>query len=268
MLRNAPPTRHTHCMPALGALRTFATRRTAASVRDDAHLCAISLIAVPVPQVRVVVRFATSLREGIDVHALGVRQTTHRKSVPHGLRAVAARVPFGASEAVLGVSAAALAGGHVALDELWDRASFQRLFTRLHEATDDAAAAAVLESTLAERIPRAAGLVARNRLMQRAAAQLTHDNVSVVAHQLGISERHLRRMFHDTVGLSPKSYAKLVRFHRALEQARAHEAPNWATIAASAGYYDQAHLISDFRAITGATPRALMKELRDSAPLG
>ena len=83
-----------------------------------------------------------------------------------------------------------------------------------------------------------------------------------VASGLGVSERHLRRVFHETVGVSPKAFAKLTRFHRALRAARDDAHAGWASIAAAAGYYDQAHLIAEFRAIAGATPRALLDELR------
>jgi transcriptional regulator GlxA family with amidase domain len=40
---------------------------------------------------------------------------------------------------------------------------------------------------------------------------------------------------------------------------------SWAPIASSTGYYDQAHLIAEFRAIAGVTPRALLGELRGTA---
>jgi transcriptional regulator GlxA family with amidase domain len=36
---------------------------------------------------------------------------------------------------------------------------------------------------------------------------------------------------------------------------------SWAAIAAATGYYDQAHLIEEFRAIAGVTPRVLLSEL-------
>jgi AraC-like DNA-binding protein len=75
-------------------------------------------------------------------------------------------------------------------------------------------------------------------------------------------------VFRDTVGVSPKAFARLARFRRALRAARDNAPASWASIAASAGYYDQAHLIAEFRAIAGVTPRALLGELRTAPSLG
>lgn len=61
---------------------------------------------------------------------------------------------------------------------------------------------------------------------------------------------------------------KLTRFHRARGAAREDAHAGWACIAAAAGYYDQAHLIAEFRAITGVTPRALLVELRAAPAVG
>jgi AraC-like DNA-binding protein len=92
--------------------------------------------------------------------------------------------------------------------------------------------------------------------------------VNAVADDLGVSERHLRRMFRETVGVGPKAFAKLMRFHRALRVAREDGRASWASIAAAAGYYDQAHLIAEFRAIAGVTPRALLAELGADPSIG
>jgi hypothetical protein len=77
-----------------------------------------------------------------------------------------------------------------------------------------------------------------------------------------------RRRLGETFGVSPKAFAKLARFHRALSAAREDVHASWASIAAAAGYYDQAHLIAEFRAIAGVTPRALLGELRAAPPVG
>jgi AraC-like DNA-binding protein len=92
--------------------------------------------------------------------------------------------------------------------------------------------------------------------------------VTTVAADLGVSERHLRRVFRETVGVSPKTFARLARFHHALRAARDDGHAGWARIAADAGYYDQAHLIAEFRAIAGVTPQALLGELRAAPSVG
>jgi AraC-like DNA-binding protein len=92
--------------------------------------------------------------------------------------------------------------------------------------------------------------------------------VFAVAAELGVSERHLRRVFRETVGVSPKAFARIARFHRALGAGRQDARAGWASIAAAAGYYDQAHLIAEFRAIAGVTPRVLVGEMRGAAAIG
>src|SRR5919198_1631691 len=75
-----------------------------------------------------------------------------------------------------------------------------------------------------------------------------------LAAEVGWSHRHLIARFRQQVGLRPKTAARLVRFEgvwRRLDQRRPLD---WATIAAEAGYADQAHLVRDFRQFTGATP--------------
>ncbi|HTV23728.1 MAG TPA: helix-turn-helix domain-containing protein [Polyangiaceae bacterium] len=219
-------------------------------------------LAIPRPETQLVVRFGASGRTGVDVHAVGVRRGVHRKLIHRGQLTLSARLHPGASQAVLGVPASAIAGRIVRLDELWSGAPTQRLLARLASAHDAAEAAAALERAIAERLPLAQECRARVQLVRAAASQLTRSKVSTVAAELGVSERHLRRAFHEGMGMSPKAFAQLERFQRALHAARTEGHASWASIAAATGYYDQAHLIAEFRAIAGLTPRALLSECR------
>ena len=225
-------------------------------------------IAIPRPEIQLVVRFGPSAQRGLDVHVFGARQQVHRKLLHSGQRTVSARLHLGTPEAVLGVPASAIAGRVVELDALWDGAAVRQLYDQLASARDIVAAATVLESALAERFAIAAAPSARVRLALDAAQRLTSARVSTVAIDLGVSERHLRRVFRETFGVGPKEFAKLERFHRALRAARNGDPASWASIAATAGYYDQAHLIAEFRAISGVTPRAFLDELRAAAAVG
>jgi AraC-like DNA-binding protein len=225
-------------------------------------------VAMPRSEILLVVRFAPFTRRGFEVHALGPRERVFRKLVRGRQRIVTARLPLGAQEAVLGVSAAALAGRPVPLEELWGDAASRRLFERLGDARTSLDTVAILDRAINERLTLARGPRAHAELAVRAAARLAVASVSEVATALRVSERNLRRVFRDTVGVGPKTFARLERFRRALDAARAQEAPSWAAIALDAGYYDQAHLIADFRAIAGVTPQALLGEMRVGVSIG
>ena len=93
----------------------------------------------------------------------------------------------------------------------------------------------------------------------RAAVELitrapTPPTVRSVGAQLGRSTRWVQRAFRDTVGLSPKMLTRINRVQRAMRAARSHPARTWSSIAADAGYFDQSHLVRDFRQLVGCTP--------------
>lgn len=88
--------------------------------------------------------------------------------------------------------------------------------------------------------------------------------VATAARRLHVSERHLRNLFVDGVGLSPKHFARIDRVRTVLAHARARP---WADLAADVGYYDQSHLIGEFRRLMGVPPAAFRRgELPTATP--
>jgi len=83
-----------------------------------------------------------------------------------------------------------------------------------------------------------------------------------LADMIGLSARHLRRHVHDATGVSPKAYARVVRFVSSILVADTASAPAWADIAVRGGYADQSHFIRDTIALTGLTPTDLIDERR------
>lgn len=253
-------------LPPMAPARSTAS--SVAALRVDGCDRDVPGIAIPRAEVQLTVRFGPWAKGGLDVHALGGRQSVHRKLLRSGQRVVMARLHLGASLPVLGAPASALSGRIVALEDLWGAPKTRRLLEQLSGARDLFEAAACLDRAIAERLALAAGYRARIRPILEAAHQLARAPVSWVAVELGMSERHLRRVFRETIGIGPKAFAKLTRFRRAVSAARREAHPNWARVAVDAGYYDQAHLISEFRAIAGATPQALINELRAAKSIG
>jgi AraC-like DNA-binding protein len=94
------------------------------------------------------------------------------------------------------------------------------------------------------------------RIAGKAAASMHRSrgrvSVAEVAAQSAVSTRHLERVIQEQVGVSPKMFGRLLRLDQALAQLN--QRSNWAEIAIACGYFDQSHMVRDFRAMTGATP--------------
>ncbi|GAA4374023.1 AraC family transcriptional regulator [Hymenobacter koreensis] len=101
------------------------------------------------------------------------------------------------------------------------------------------------------------GAAAAQLLMQHA-GKLEVENL---AQRLGISARTLLRRFTHEVGVSPKSFARLMRFRAAHNYLQAPNA-TWADAVLKFGYTDQSHLIRDYRDFAGETPRQYDPEAR------
>ena len=84
-------------------------------------------------------------------------------------------------------------------------------------------------------------------------------SIGSLAERLGWSTRQLQRRFKSAVGVSPKLFSRMQRFQRVF-CAMENVAPDWVNAAVHCGYYDQAHLIRDFREFTGKTPTALLDQ--------
>lgn len=80
-----------------------------------------------------------------------------------------------------------------------------------------------------------------------------------LARDMGVSARRLGERFRQWVGLSPKRYLRLQRFHLALQGARSPRPEPWAGLAAACGFCDQAHLVHEFRAFAGMPPGELLR---------
>ena len=88
--------------------------------------------------------------------------------------------------------------------------------------------------------------------------------VSELAAGTGWSERHLTSRFRTEIGLAPKAAARVVRFDRArkllVRKLTAGGDYLLADLAADCGYFDQAHLAREFRALAGCPPSQWLAE--------
>jgi AraC-like DNA-binding protein len=84
--------------------------------------------------------------------------------------------------------------------------------------------------------------------------------IPVLAAEAGVSRQHLTREFARAAGLPPKLYSRLARFRNSLRQLP-RSVDDLCMAALDLGYYDQSHMIADFRRFAGRAPQRLLKEL-------
>jgi AraC-like DNA-binding protein len=168
----------------------------------------------------------------------------------------------GGGAAIFGAPADLARDRHVSLADAWGAAG-AGLRARLCDAgPDPRAVLAELEGVLLERL-RAARESGPDPAIAFALGALDGGApVGAVTDRLGMSPARFIRRFAAAVGLTPKRYARLARFDRVLAAVDAGRAIDWARVAQDCGYFDQAHLIHDFREFSGVCPTAYVPRAR------
>ncbi|TGM08910.1 AraC family transcriptional regulator [Leptospira barantonii] len=101
--------------------------------------------------------------------------------------------------------------------------------------------------------------------MRRIRFQEGESSISSLAANLGISQSKLEKDYKVFLGFSPKDYACLIRFRKAL--LLKNESSNLTDLAYRSGYYDQAHFIREFKKRTGQSPKRWFQSENESAQL-
>lgn len=216
------------------------------------NACASLVFRIPHPTV------AEQSEPGL--FAVGPRRALLRKPLTDTARTVAVRFRPGGAALFFGVPLRELTDCVLSIEELWGTDGVT-LSERLVAASGVSAVVAVIEETLfarmrcARRVERESAVAARRavRLILRSPVLPT---VGQLAREFGMNDRTLRRIFAEAVGISPKAFLRAVRLNRLLDAMQRHPPSNWAAIAVQAGYYDQSHMIAEFRGFTGTTPAA------------
>src|SRR5215510_14426082 len=134
------------------------------------------------------------------------------------------------------------------------------LRARMHDARDLGGALDLLEAWLARRldgapVPHDATAAACAALGRARGAA----SIEAVARACGRSPRRLRELFLREVGVPAKRLARVERFRAAVERLARAPRGALADVADASGYYDQAHMNRDFRALAGMTPGAYLR---------
>jgi AraC-like DNA-binding protein len=146
----------------------------------------------------------------------------------------------------------------IAVDDL-DDPQLTELSNRLFDTADSRDVACRVSTMLIEQflLKRLRTLATHNLRRINAALQSVYagqQNVEALAQTACLGYKQFKRVFAEYVGANPKDYLRVVRFQKALHTLQTQPAISLAQLACECGYYDQPHLIKEFKTFSGYTP--------------
>jgi AraC-like DNA-binding protein len=179
--------------------------------------------------------------------------------VQHGSSMMGVHFRTGGAAPFFGFPISELSGIVVELDLIWRR---EILFVRdqLLEAKTPDQKFDLLESYL---ISKARERLQPDHTVAAALQQLRSWPVlslRELASQIGLTHKQMLARFDCRVGVTPKLASRIFRFQKVVSAtAKVKTEPDWADLAIACGYYDQPHMIHEFRELSGLTPTAYMQ---------
>jgi AraC-like DNA-binding protein len=132
-----------------------------------------------------------------------------------------------------------------------ERLSYTRHYTEMIEVVEDFLFYLVKRVKKAERpIDKISRIILQNP---------SGVSLDWLADQACLCQRQFYRQFVEREGISPKLYARIARFEKAMKLKNANPTKDWFTIAVDLGYYDYRHLVRDFKEFTNLAPNAFLQ---------
>ncbi len=161
--------------------------------------------------------------------------------------------PWGLSPFVT-MPATELRNRWVPVDDVWQR-SVERIRDQIGDIASAAETLRVVEEELRSRFAEAGrGLDLVRHTGERLETSYGAVPVRALAEDAGVSGNHLATQFTSHVGVTPKRVARIYRFAQLILSVDARGPVDWAGLAQTAGYFDQAHFGREFKDFTGQTP--------------
>lgn len=162
--------------------------------------------------------------------------------------------PYGA-RAFFKMPMAEVCGQKVTAGELEDSA-LRELEQRVAGTPDDAVCVRLIEAFLQKRFRSPAEYNYRRMLSAVGLIDRRRGEVRLpeLAEAACLSGKQFQRVFSEYVGMKPKEFLRVVRFQYALSVLQHSPRMSFSQLAYECGYYDQSHLINEFRCLSGYTP--------------
>lgn len=145
-------------------------------------------------------------------------------------------------------------------------AQIKEVNERLSEITEPAQGKTIVEKFLLQRSGKLKCRLPVDTALRLMLIQDGREDIEQAASLSCLSLKQFERKCRERVGMNPKTFARILRFSKAYRMHEAFPELSWTSIAHEAGYYDQMHMIRDFKIFAGVTPTVIEKQLL-STPL-
>jgi AraC-like DNA-binding protein len=222
------------------------------------------LMLPPMPGALLIVNLGAPfrIRGGIDIEAaeyadgcvISVPTRAFEFGYPPRTRSVGVHFKAWGLAPFLRMPATELCDRPVTIEQVWGRRATADLRDRLATTNGPHQMLTLLEEELMRRLCDTAGLALvhhASRVIATTNGRVAIDDLRVSA---GVSSTHLTQRFKELIGVTPKRLARTCRFATTVLSIDPAGPIDWADLASSAGYFDQAHFGHEFREFTGLTP--------------
>ncbi len=153
-------------------------------------------------------------------------------------------------------------GSNYCLEEIWPE-NVEIIGERILEARDFNERVRIMDQYLNQLLSRrTSDCDLMKNLLHRIFVSGGSVGIKELAEREAISERQLNRKFGQWIGISPKKFSEVVRFQSVLHSIQSGGSVDWTELALKHSFFDQAHLIRDFRRFYGASPHTAAKDFR------
>jgi len=164
-----------------------------------------------------------------------------------------------------GVPPSQLVDQIVLLEDLWGRSNRERLFESL-SPLQLRQRLSTLGRTLVVRTERLDGCDHFGHIASRfITVRQARVSIEEMANRYGVNRQQFARKFSAATGMTPKLFARVTRFQTLVQALLSSEVSEWASVAPDVGYYDQAHMINDFREFAGSAPTVFFQPHDETA---
>ena len=224
---------------------------------------------VPTGTTEIVISLATSLRAGSSdgqaLRRIGSAMLVGAHATPFSIDTEAQRALMGihfrpgGAYPFFAAPASCFRDARLDLADLWSPTFVSELRDRLHEDPRPAARFAILEHALTTRMVRP---LARHPAVAHVLAAVDDApggiRIATLRQQAGLSARRFIELFEREVGLTPKLFARIRRIQEVIRRVEDANHGGWVEPALAGGFFDQAHLIRDFRDFLDLTPTSYL----------